>query len=80
MSAIIFATKQLEPGWVYDLDPFAEWNGEHDDLISNSGSGKRYPATGTSAYAEWNHHANHVLLLRIWLNHGGTISCNAPTN
>ena len=37
-------SKQLEPGWVQGLDPFAEWNGEHDDLISNSGIGKRrYP-------------------------------------
>ena len=42
MCAIIFAPKQLEPGWVQGLDPFGEWNGEHDDLISNSGTGKRY--------------------------------------
>ena len=35
MCAIIFAPKQLEPGWVQGLDPFGEWNGDHCDLISN---------------------------------------------
>jgi len=43
MCAIIFAAKTLEDEWVLGLDPFAEWVGDENSLLANSGKNKRYP-------------------------------------
>ena len=43
MCAIIFAAKTLEDEWVLGLDPFAEWVGDENNLLANSGKNKRYP-------------------------------------
>ena len=37
MCAIIFAAKTLEDEWVLGLDPFAEWVGDENNLLANSG-------------------------------------------
>ena len=46
MCAIIFAAKTLEDEWVLGLDPFAEWVGDENNFLANSGKNKRYPQGG----------------------------------
>ena len=43
MCAIIFAaSKTLEDEWLLGLDPFAEWVGDENKMLANSGKKKWY--------------------------------------
>ena len=43
MCAVNFDAKHMEEQWALGLDVFAPWVGDEDNVLANTGPGKRYP-------------------------------------
>jgi hypothetical protein len=50
MCAVIFAAKTFRDEWRTGFDQFAEWIGDIDDIVTNSGDGRQYPFSPTCHY------------------------------